>query len=188
MTLRIVMSVSMLLPALPVKAEYGECPFMSFEECREWLAACCGARDLAESGCGSVCEEGDAVCAASCGSECDSAVSCCLIELNESGVDACTIDLTCPSDNVACNGNSESEEEGVCLWCVCCPIGRPRPPEQRPAPVTQRSEPEKHKAGGDSGCRRIDLPASLTTFAVLDREVNYILPDSRQALLCIWRN
>ena len=189
MVLRIILSLSMTLPALPVEAAFEECPFTSMEECREWLEACCGAGELAEAMCGSVWEEEDDD-AGSCASECGS-FSCCFAEADECGGAVCSAGSTCSNDPIACNETSDSgvsPEEPVCLWCVCCPPGRPRPPEQRPASVTQRQESERQKLSGDTDNRRIESPTAPPAFAPLDEEDRHIPPDSRQALLCVWRN
>jgi hypothetical protein len=191
MLLRIVLSLSMILPALPVEAECGECPFTSMEECREWLEACCGAGDRADVICESVCVVGDSAVVESCTSECASAVSCCITESDDPGVAACLSGSACSSEDLSCGEASESrvvEGELVCLWCVCCPMGRPKPPVPQPPPVVQRPTSEKEKVKDDATCGRLDLPPSAAPQLTFANQDPPLPPDSRQAMLCVWLN
>ena len=199
MILRTFLSIAMLLPALPTEADCGDCPFTSVEECREWLDACCGAGDEVETICGLACAEattddsevcGGVSCAEDGASDCSSTVSCCSAESDEPGV-ACSSESTCSSADLPCGEAAKSsaiEGDPVCLWCVCCPMGRPRPPESQPAPITQRASAEKEKANSDSGSRRVEPPAMSTLLIAFAPVDHFVPPDSRQAMLCVWRN
>ena len=200
MILRILLSIAMLLPALPTVADCGDCPFTSVEECREWLDACCGAGDDVEAICGLACIEnrcdeteacGAVSCAAEGQSECSSTVSCCSAESEEPDAAGCSSEPTYSSDDLPCGDAAESSAiDGVpvCLWCVCCPMGRPRPPEPQPAPITQRASEEKEKPNSDSGSRRFEPPVMSTLLLAFARVDPLVFPDSRQAMLCVWRN
>ncbi|HKQ49435.1 MAG TPA: hypothetical protein VJZ71_15295 [Phycisphaerae bacterium] len=198
MILRTILSIAMLVPALPTEADCGECPFTSVEECRVWLDACCGAGNDVETICGFACiettgDENEACAGVSCTegdrSECSSNESCCSAEPYEPGVAGC--ESLCSSEDPPIGEAAEpsaSDDEPVCLWCVCCPMGRPRPPEPQSAPITQRASPEKEKASNDSGSRRVEPPAMSTLLLAFARLNHFVPPDSRQAMLCVWRN
>lgn len=200
MILRTILSVAMLLPALPTKADCGDCPFTSLEECREWLDACCGAGDDVETICGPACveamgDEGEAYCSVSCSvagqSEYSSTLVCCSAVTDEPGVAGCFLESTCSSDNLPCGEAPESlagTGEPVCLWCVCCPLGRPRPQEPQPAPAVQRPSAEREKTLDDAGSRHMESSSALPTQLVFATPVDSVRTDSRQALLCVWRN
>ena len=165
MILRILLSLAMLLPAMPAEMDCGDCRLMSVDECRKAIDQCCNA--TTEQGtecCEMVCDDAPACC----GSECES---------SEEQTDACKINDE-PLTAISLLS---------CEWCCCCPMCPMPVPEPPPARVNHRSSLEKEKADCQAMARRIE-PPPITVLAIAHPMLLPIIPEqSWQAVLCVWR-
>jgi|CXWL01.1.fsa_nt_gi hypothetical protein len=165
MVLRILLSLAMLLPAMPAEMNCGDCRVMSVEECLEALDQCCNATSKAATECCEVVCDDEPAC---CGSECES---------SEEPPDACEMNDQ-PSTALSLLS---------CVWCCCCPMCPMRAPEPPPARVTHRSSLEKEKADCLAMARSIE-PPPIPTLVIAHPILLPTIPEqSWQARLCIWR-
>ncbi len=215
MVLRVLLAIAMVMPAAPPPSK-GECPFTTIEECRAWLDACCGAGDRLEEFCAITCDdatekpdetedccfqsrampdESSGCCRASDDAAPDS--PCCSAKENPAGCDVETSleDLDCSGSREERNSGSgrsciehASGRQGFrCEWCCCCPV-RPNPipsPPQAPAPA--RVSVERIKAQALAKSAVVDAGALVATSRV-ERPFDALVPsNSRQSVLCVWR-
>jgi len=152
-----------------------QCTAASSSADAEPTEGCCGSRSEAAV------EEADACCASSsaCGADQNRASDCSSAGETQR---ACGGGAPCDSSTRCADPTSKAP----CEWCCCCPLRPLRGPEPQPTPVTQRSSSEK--ATPDKAApTRLESPNLTRDLIPRLRSETATSFDSRQSVLCIWR-
>jgi hypothetical protein len=194
MILRLLLSFAMLMPAAPAELDCGQCLDGSADECRAMLDACCNAGDRVEEYCVLICDQ---PVAEDDTSSCCSTVatpSCCEVEVVKEATCCVSVCEDMPAGHDSREGIDEFQLNSTlttsafsCIWCCCCPKCPVRTPEPPQARVTQRASTEKEKADCVVLARRVEPPAIAPQPAPRTNPILLSSADSRQSLLCVWR-